>query len=71
MAAPAAYGGSQAKGPIGAVDAGPYTTATAMPDLSCICDLHHSSWQHQILNPLNRARDQTSILMDTSWVCYC
>ena len=20
-----------------------YTTATAMPDLSCICDLHHSS----------------------------
>ena len=27
------------------------TTATAMPDLSCICDLHHSSRQHGILNP--------------------
>ena len=26
-----------------------YSTATATPDLSRICDLHHSSWQHQIL----------------------
>ena len=26
-----------------------YTTAIAMPDLSRICDLHHSSWQRQIL----------------------
>ena len=30
------------------------TTATAMPDQSRICDLHHSSWQCQILNPLSR-----------------
>ena len=45
-----------------------YTTATALPDLSCICDLHHSSWQHQILNPLRKARHQTYILMDTSQV---
>ena len=22
-----------------------FATATAMTDLSCICDLHHSSWQ--------------------------
>ena len=29
-----------------------HTTATAMPDLSCVCDLHHSSWQRRILNPL-------------------
>ena len=43
------------------------TTATAMPDPSCICDLHHSSWQCQIPYPLIEARDQTSILMDTSW----
>ena len=28
------------------------TTATAMSDPSLICDLHHSSWQCQILNPL-------------------
>ena len=44
-----------------------YTTASAMPDLSHICDLHHSS-QHRILNPLNETRDHTHILMDTSWV---
>ena len=25
-----------------------YTTATTMLDLSCVCDLHHSSWQRQI-----------------------
>ena len=23
-----------------------YSTATAIWDLSCVCDLHHSSWQH-------------------------
>ena len=45
-----------------------YTTATATQDLSHVCDLHHSSRQHQILNPLSEARDGTRILMDTSWV---
>ena len=40
-----------------------YTTATAMPELSCICDLHHSLWQCQILNLLSKARDQTLKLM--------
>ena len=34
-----------------------YTIATAMPDLSCVCDLHHSSWPCQILNPLSEAGD--------------
>ena len=47
-----------------------YTTATAMPDPSCIRDLHHSSPHHQILNPLREARDRTHVLMDTSRVCY-
>ena len=41
-------------------------TATATLDLNLICDLHHSSWQHRILNPLSRARVQTHILMDTN-----
>ena len=36
-----------------------YTTATATPDLSCVFDLHHTSWQFRILNPLSEARDWT------------
>ena len=34
-----------------------YTTATAMQDPSPGFDLHHSSRQHPILNPLSKARD--------------
>ena len=45
-----------------------YATVTAMQDLSHVCNLHHSSRQHQILNPLSEARDRTRILMDTSSV---
>uniref|UniRef100_A0A480EZY0 Uncharacterized protein n=1 Tax=Sus scrofa TaxID=9823 RepID=A0A480EZY0_PIG len=40
-----------------------YTTTTAMPDPSCFCDLHCSSWQHQIHNPLSKAKDRTCNLM--------
>ena len=47
------------------------TRATATPDPSRVCDLHHSSWQRWILNPLSRARDQTRVLVDTIWVRYC
>ena len=43
-----------------------YTTAIATPDPSLICNLYHSSWQCRILNPLNEAKDQTHILMDTN-----
>ena len=42
-----------------------YATATAMWDLSHICDLMPQLRQHQILNPLSEARDQTHILTDT------
>ena len=45
-------------------------TAIATPDPSHVCDLHHSSQQHPILNPLSEARDQILILRETSWVCY-
>ena len=37
--------------------------ATATHDLICICDLHHSSWQHQILNLWSEIRDQTRNLL--------
>jgi len=33
------------------------TTAPATQGLSCICDLHHSSQQCQILNPLSEVGD--------------
>ena len=42
--------------------------ATAIPDPSHVCKLHHSSQKPRILNPLSEARDWTWILMDTSWV---
>ena len=37
--------------------------ARAMQDPSCVCDLHYISWQCQIFNPLNKAREPTS-----SWI---
>ena len=45
-----------------------YNTATAMWDLSCVWDLHYSSWQCQIPDALSKAKDRTCILVDTSWV---
>ena len=35
-----------------------------MWDPSCVCNLHHSSRQCQILNPLSEGRDQTT----SSWM---
>ena len=46
-----------------------YTTVTAMWDPSRVCDLHHSSQQRQILNPLNEARNRTRNFMVTSRIC--
>ena len=60
---PAANGSSQARGRIRA-------TAIATWGPSCICNLPHSSRQHQILNSLSKTRDQICILMDASRVCY-
>ena len=47
-----------------------YATATATLDPSCIFNLHHSSQQSQILNPVSEARNQTHILIVTSQVLY-
>ena len=49
----------------------PYTTATATPDPSHVCDLHHSSRQCQIPNPLSEARDRTRKLMVPSQDHFC
>ena len=49
-----------------------YASATETEDPSHVCDLHCSSQQCQILNPVSgSARDQICILMDTSQVHYC
>ena len=53
-ATPMAYESSLARGQVKAIATG----------------LCHRLWQHQILNPLSRVRDQTHILTDTSQVCY-
>ena len=46
-----------------------YTTATAIPDPSChLQRVYHGSQHCWILNQLSKARDQTRILMDASWV---
>ena len=42
-----------------------------MQDPNCVCDLHHSSQQRQILNPLSEARDRTDNLMVPSWIHFC
>ena len=68
--APLAYGGSQARGLIGAVEPA-YTRATATPDPSRVCDLHHSSQQRRILYPLREARDWPHNLMVPSQICIC
>ena len=49
-AASMVYGGSQVGVEL-ELEPLAYTTVIAMPDLSRICKLHHSSWQRQILNP--------------------
>ena len=59
-----AYGISQTRGQIGTVTDGLYHSHSNAA-LSHIFDLHCSLRQHQILNPLSEARDQTHILMDT------
>ena len=64
-ATPMTYGGSQARSPVRTVAAG-LRRATATWDPSSICDLHHSSWQHRLHNPLSEAGDGNHILMDAS-----
>ena len=69
-AVPEAYGCFQARGQIGTATAGLYHShSNAGP--SCICNLHHSSRQRRILNPLSEAKDRTCVLRDTSRSHFC
>ena len=61
-ATPMAHGGSKARGRIGAVATG-LCQSHSNTGLSSVCNLHHSSWQRQLLNPLSKARDRTHNLM--------
>ena len=65
-ATPVPHGGSQARRLISELQLPAYATATATPDPSHVCDLHHSSRQHRIPNPLSEARHRTCNLMVTS-----
>ena len=40
------------------------------PIRAAAAHVYHSSWQHWILNSLNKARDQTWVLMNPSRICY-
>jgi len=64
-----AHGISQARGRIGATVARLHHSHSNMGP-SHIGNLHHSSQQHQILNPRREARDQTHVLTDTRRVHY-
>ena len=48
-----------------------YATGAATWDLSCVFDLHHSSQQCWILNPLSEDRDRTCVLMEASQIPFC
>ena len=65
-----AYGDSQARGLIGATAAN-LCQSHRMPDQSHVCNLHHSSRQCWILNPLSEARDRTCNLTVPSQICFC
>ena len=47
-----------------------YAPATAQPDSSCICDVHHSSWQCRTLNPSSEVRGRTSNLLVPSRILW-
>ena len=42
--------------------------AIVTQDPNHICNLRCSLWHHRILNPMSEAREETHVLMDTSWV---
>ena len=67
-----AYGGSQARGLIGAVAAGlHHSHSNVGSELSAAYTTERGQWQCRILNPLSEARDQTCIFVDASQIHFC
>ena len=66
-AAPVAYESSQVR----ELELQLLAYATATQDPSCVCNLHDSSRQRRILNPVSKARDLICNLVDTSWIHFC
>ena len=70
-AIPATYESYRARGWIGATAGSLHHGPSKLgSDLSHICNLHYSSLQCQIFNPLSEVRDRTRILMDTSQISF-
>ena len=69
--APMAHGTSQARGQIRAIIAGLCHSYSNNGSKLHLQPTPQSSRQHWILHPLRKARDQTRVLMDTSWVHFC
>ena len=69
-AAPAVYGSSQARGRIGATPASLHHSHSNAGSKMCLPPTPQTQ-QHQILNPMSRARDWSCVPMDTCWACYC
>ena len=69
-AAPVAFGGSQARGPFGAVASGLYHSHSNTGSESCLWPTSQFT-AHWILNPLSKARDWTCAFIDASWMCFC
>ena len=68
-AATMAYGGSQARGLIRAIAASlRHSHSHARSEPSRVCNLHHRSWQCEILNPLSKPRDRTQNFMVSSQI---
>ena len=65
-----AYVGSQARGRTRAMAAGLHHSRSNARS-SRVCNVHHSSRQRQILNPLSEARDGTWNLMVPSRIHLC
>ena len=66
---PAAYGGSQARGPVWAVADGlPEPQQQQIWVASATYTAAHGN--AGILNPLSKARDRTWVLMDSSRICF-